>query len=167
MEKATYAIGWMCMLMGVPRSTFYAWRSRVETPTMARRRDLVDHVGRVFIHSRKTYGCRRITAALNRDDVEVCVGTVADIMRELGLRAIQPRAYKRTTVAGDGPVVSPDLIERDSPHPNPDSASSATSPTCARDRVGCIWRPCPIWLPGWWSGGRLPAICAPVWSSTP
>jgi transposase InsO family protein len=118
-EKATYVIGWMCMLMGVPRSTFYAWRSRVETPTMARRRDLADHVRRAFIHSRKTYGCRRITAALNRDDVEVSVGTVADIMRELGLRAVQPRAYKRTTVAGDGPVVSPDLIERDFTAPEP------------------------------------------------
>jgi len=54
-----------------------------------------------------------MSAALNRDDVEVSIGTVADIMRELGLRAIQPRAYKRTTVAGDGSVLSPDLIERD------------------------------------------------------
>lgn len=57
-EKATYATGRMCMLTGVPRSTFCGWRSRVETPTMARRRDVADHVRRAFIHSRKTYGCR-------------------------------------------------------------------------------------------------------------
>ena len=34
-------------------------------------------------------------------------------MRELGLRACQPRAYKRTTVPGEEPVTSPDLIGRD------------------------------------------------------
>ena len=41
------------------------------------------------------------------------VGLVADLMRELGLRACQPRAYKRTTVPGEQPVTSPDLIGRD------------------------------------------------------
>jgi transposase InsO family protein len=34
-------------------------------------------------------------------------------MRELGLKAVQPRAYKRTTVPGEHPVDSPDLIGRD------------------------------------------------------
>ena len=34
-------------------------------------------------------------------------------MRELGLRAVQPRAYKRTTVPGEAPVPAPDLIGRD------------------------------------------------------
>jgi transposase InsO family protein len=34
-------------------------------------------------------------------------------MRELGLRACQPRAYKRTTLPGEQPVASPDLIGRD------------------------------------------------------
>jgi transposase InsO family protein len=48
------------------------------------------------------------------------VGLVADLMREMGLRAVQPRAYKRTTVPGEAPVESPDLIARDF-----DPASSA------------------------------------------
>ena len=34
-------------------------------------------------------------------------------MRELGLRAVQPRGYKRTTIPGEDPVESPDLIGRD------------------------------------------------------
>ena len=103
----------MCGLLGVPRSSFYAWRDRTETPTAARRRLLAEHVARVFDESRQTYGCRRVAAALNRDGHECSVGLVADLMRELGLRAVQPRAYKRTTIPGEAPVSSPDLIGRD------------------------------------------------------
>jgi putative transposase len=45
---------------------------------------------------------------------------VADLMREQGLRACQPRAYKRTTVPGEKPVTSPDLIGRDFSAPAPE-----------------------------------------------
>jgi putative transposase len=103
----------MCGLLGVPRSSFYAWRHRVETPTQARRRGLAGHVVRVFDDSQQTFGCRRIAAWLNREGYECSVGLVADLMRELGLKAVQPRAYKRTTIAGEQPIDSPDLIGRD------------------------------------------------------
>jgi putative transposase len=103
----------MCDQLDVARSTFYAWRNRTETPTAARRRQLAEHVKRVFDDARHTSGCRRVTAQLNREGHECSVGLVADLMRELGLRAVQPRAYKRTTVPGEEPVETPDLIERD------------------------------------------------------
>ena len=38
--KASYKIAWMCALLGVPRSSFYAWRNKAETATAARRREL-------------------------------------------------------------------------------------------------------------------------------
>jgi putative transposase len=112
-EKATYPITFMCALLGVPRSSFYAWRGRVESATAARRRELGERVRRVFGEHRGRYGCRRVAAQLNREGHECSVGLVADLMRELGLRACQPRAYKRTTLSGDGPVDRPDLLERD------------------------------------------------------
>jgi putative transposase len=110
----------MCALLAVPRSSFYAWRNRVETPTQARRRELAEQVRQVFGDSRQTFGCRRIAAQLNRDGHECSVGLVADLMRELGLKAAQPRAYKRTTIPGEQPVESPDRIGR-----NFDPAGSA------------------------------------------
>jgi hypothetical protein len=103
----------MCGLLGVARSSYYAWRERTETPTQARRRELGAHVRRVFDESRATFGCRRVAAALNREGHECSVGLVADLMRELGLKAVQPRAYKRTTIPGEQPVESADLIGRD------------------------------------------------------
>jgi putative transposase len=114
-EKATYPIAWMCRLLGVPRSSFYAWRAQVatETATVARRRQLGEQVARVFAAGRGAYGCRRVAAQLNREGHPCSVGLVADLMRELGLRACQPRAYRRTTLPGQEPVQRPDLIERD------------------------------------------------------
>src|SRR3954451_20588225 len=84
-EKANYPIAWMCRLLNVPRSSFYAWTHRVESPTRARRRALAVVVAAEFEACRQTSGCRRITAALNRRGVDCSVGLVADLMRELGL----------------------------------------------------------------------------------
>jgi putative transposase len=112
-EKANYKIAWMCRQLGVPRSSFYAWQRRALSPTAARRVQLAVHVRRVFDDARGTYGCRRVTAQLNREGYECSVGLVAELMREADLRACQPRAYKRTTVPGGAPVAIPDLICRD------------------------------------------------------
>jgi putative transposase len=43
-EKAHYKMAWMCRLLGVPRSSFYAWRNKAETATAARRRELAAQV---------------------------------------------------------------------------------------------------------------------------
>jgi putative transposase len=112
-EKANYDVAWMCRLLHVPRSSFYAWRNRVETAGQLRRRELSEQVTRVFHGGRGAYGCRRVSAQLNREGHPCSVGLIADLMRELGLAAVQPRAYKRTTVRGQDPVDSPDLIGRD------------------------------------------------------
>ena len=111
-EKANYKIAWMCRLLRVPRSGFYAWHSRAETATAARRRELAAHVRRVFEAGRGAYGCRRVAAQLNRDGHPCSVGLVADLMREAGLRACQPRAYKRTTVPGEPGPDRPGLHRR-------------------------------------------------------
>ncbi|MCU1664693.1 MAG: transposase for, partial [Pseudonocardia sp.] len=84
-----------------------------DTATATRRRMLAQRVAQVFADSRGTYGCRRVAAELNRRGDPASVGLVADLMRELGLRACQPRSYKRTTVPGEAPVSSPDLIARE------------------------------------------------------
>src|ERR671920_376040 len=101
-EKDNYDVTFMCRLMHVPRSTYYAWTHRAETPTRARRRALALEVTKEFNNSRQTSGCRRIAAALNRRGIACSVGLVADLMRELGLAAVQP--------AIDAGHVAPDAI---------------------------------------------------------
>jgi putative transposase len=102
----------MCRLLAVPRSSFYAWRNRAESATAARRRELAEQVRRVFDEHRGRYGCRRIAGQLNAEAHVCSVGLVADLMRERGLKACQPRAYRRTTLRGEQPVAATDLVER-------------------------------------------------------
>jgi transposase InsO family protein len=114
-EKANYPIRWMCSLLRVPRSTFYEWRRQAlrMSATAARRADLAEKVTVVFEEFRQTYGCRRIARELNARGIACSVGLVADLMRDLGLRAVQPRMYRVTTVHGSGDTYPGDLIERD------------------------------------------------------
>src|SRR5690242_20005367 len=148
----------MCALLRVPRSSFYAWRHRAETAAAARRRELAVLVTAAFKAARGTYGCRRVTAALNRDGIACSVGLVADLMRELGLRACQPRAYKRTTQPGQRPAESPDLIGRDFTAERPGTRLVGDI-TYLKTGEGWLYLATVIdcgsgWPPAWWSAGR-------------
>jgi transposase InsO family protein len=102
-----------------------------------------EQVRRVFADSRQTFGCRRVAAQLNREGHECSVGLVADLMRELGLTAVQPRGYKRTTLRGEQPVQSEDLIggDFDPGSSSPGERLSETSPTSTPARAGSTWPP--------------------------
>jgi hypothetical protein len=168
-EKATYTVTWMCRMLNVARSSFYAWRARVATPTRARRRELAIEIRRsstTRARPRAVGGSGPRSTARGR---ECSVGLVADLMRELDLRAVQPRAYKRTTVPGEDPVASPDLIGRDF-----DPASSAPGErlvgdiTYRRTGEGWLYLATVIDLATrrWWAGSSR-RTCAPASSSTP
>ena len=115
MEKAKYPIAWMCRLLGVARSSFYAWQSAAEavTVTVARRAKYTELVKKEFTRQRGRAGCRTITGILNSQGHPCSVGFVAAIMRANDLVAVQPRPYKRTTVPGKDPTPATDLIGRD------------------------------------------------------
>ena len=67
-------------------------------------------IEKIFTDQLRVAGCRRIAAELNEHGHAVSVGLVAKLMRELGIAAIQKRAYKRTTVANSQADTFPDLL---------------------------------------------------------
>jgi len=67
----------------------------------------------VFFEFREIYGCRRLARELNKRNHACSVGLVAKIMRIEGLEAVQPRAFRVTTIHGEGDVYPADFIERD------------------------------------------------------
>ena len=77
-DKATYAIAWMCRMLGVPLLQPVAATSPVR-------------IERIFTDSRSAYGCRRIAADLNREGHPASIGLVADLMRKLVVGHDRPR----------------------------------------------------------------------------
>ncbi len=114
-ESGNYKVAWMCRLLGVPRASFYAWRQRVGqvTASQARRMELERLIHIEYQEGRGVWGCRRITARLNKQGTACSVGLVAKLMRGMGLVGIQKRAWKKTTTCGAGATIYSDLVERD------------------------------------------------------
>jgi len=91
--------------MGVSRSGYYAWKERP-----ARQDQLALQVEEVFWQNSRRYGSRRITAEL-REQTVIGRHRVRRLMREQGLRAIQPRRFvPRTTDSRHGQRMSPNLL---------------------------------------------------------
>ena len=91
----------------------WRWQAKTVTATAARRAELAIEVGEVFTEFKETYGCRRIVQVLNKRGHACSVGLVADVMRDFGPRAVQPRAYRFTTTHGGGDDYPDDLLDRD------------------------------------------------------
>ncbi len=113
----------MCRALKVSRSGFYDWRSAALSARTLRRRVITTHVRAAFDVGRGTYGARRVHAMLTRssDPVVASVGVdlVRDIMREEGLVACQPRAYRTTTTPDPATPAVPDHLGRDFTAPAP------------------------------------------------
>jgi len=89
----------------VSRSGYYAWKERP-----ARQDQLALQVEEVFWQNSRRYGSRRITAEL-REQTVIGRHRVRRLMRERGLRAIQPRRFvPRTTDSRHGQRMSPNLL---------------------------------------------------------
>ncbi|WP_180272144.1 IS3 family transposase [Actinomyces ruminis] len=95
------------------KSGYYNWRSRPESATAVRRRELAGHIRKIFDESDGTYGYRRVAATLDWQGVPADPDTVRSIMRELGLKAARPRRKVRTTIPAEDLDERPDLVQRD------------------------------------------------------
>ena len=97
-EKANFPVTWMCHKLGVARASFYRWlRPKALTPTQQRHATLTEHVKRVYDREKGKAGRDQIALLLRNEGIKVAVGTVGSIMRELGLRAVRMKAWKKTT----------------------------------------------------------------------
>ena len=104
-EATTYPVAILCRALGVSRSGYYAWKQRP-----ARQDLLAPEVEEVFWQNSRRYGSRRITAEL-REQTVIGRHRVRRLMREQGLRAIQPRRFvPRTTNSRHGQRMSPNLL---------------------------------------------------------
>ena len=151
-----WPVTWMCEALEVSASGYYAWCARPDSPVETWRRELVGAIEAIHAAVKQRYGSPRMTAALNTRGHDCSENTVAELMRERGIRAKAPRRFVRTTDSNHGLVVAENLLGRDFDPPGPNRRGARTSPTSRPARGGCTWPWSRTCSAGWWSAGRWP-----------
>mgnify|MGYP000428946369 CR=1 FL=1 len=116
MSEYAYPLVKMCAWIEVSTAGFYHWRSRPESATAARHRQLTAMVVvvAVFEANHQRYGYRRVHAVLARSGIVAGPELVRQIMAEQDLVACQPRPWRGSLTAGDAREHRvPDLVTRD------------------------------------------------------
>jgi transposase InsO family protein len=98
----------ICAALEVPRSSYY--HAAEPTPTQRSDEQLGDMIQAIFNRHRRRYGYRRIWEELADQDIVCAADRVRRIMRERGLRAIQPKTYVPRTSDGRADKPSPNLL---------------------------------------------------------
>ena len=93
----------LCRAMQVPRSTYYAWRSRKPSPRQQQNQLLRHKLAQLFIANRQVYGSPRLTVCLNRQGLACSRNRVARHMHALGLKARQKGRFKPKTTDSHHP----------------------------------------------------------------
>lgn len=98
----------ICDVLEVPRSSYY--HAAEPTPTQRSDEQLGDMIQAIFKRHRRRYGYRRIWEELADQGIVCAADRVRRIMRERGLRAIQPKTYVPRTSDGRADKPSPNLL---------------------------------------------------------
>jgi transposase InsO family protein len=92
-EESPLSTNLICEVLSVSPSAYYAWRQGRSSPRAARDAELAPWVRAVFWKHRRRYGARRIASEL-ADRGEACSPRrVAKLLKNQGLRAIQPKSF--------------------------------------------------------------------------
>ena len=98
--------------MEVSVSGYYAWRKKLTRPPSVRRESLQELVRNCYGENRKRYGTRRIKADLEKSGVKIGRYCVRKLMRQEGLKAIQPKSFKPRTTDSKGVKAAPNLLAK-------------------------------------------------------
>ena len=113
----TFEVKWLCAVVEVARSSFYAWLAAADTRAAktAADEDLEARIRTVHTED-NTYGAPRITAELNGgapDAERVNHKRVARVMRTAGIAGYRRKRRVKTTVPDPANQKVPDLLGRD------------------------------------------------------
>jgi len=72
----------LCTVLDVSRSGFYAQGRKRERARRRQDAGLAEQIGRIFVQSRQTYGCRRIQHQLRRDGIRCGKSRICRLMHQ-------------------------------------------------------------------------------------
>ncbi len=120
-QREPLEVSMMCQVLQVSRSGYYAWVDRPPAQRQKRREALVGQIRAAHEQSGGTYGSPRVHADLIAQKIDVCVNTVAKLMKTAGIRSVMHGKFVvRTTDSSHDLPVADNLLDRqfDAPLPN-------------------------------------------------
>lgn len=108
-----WPVAWMCEALEVSAAGYYAWATRPDSPAELRRQELIGVIEEIHAEVKPRYGSPRMTTELNARGHECSENTVAELMREHGIRAKAPRRFVRTTDSNHRLPVAENILDRD------------------------------------------------------
>ena len=111
--KKDFPVQRLCKVLDVSPSGYFAWRNRLASRRQREDLVLLAHVRSAFSLSHETYGSPRMTYELREQGLAAGRRRVARLMRENGLKARQPRRFRRTTDSQHTFPVAPNQLDQD------------------------------------------------------
>jgi putative transposase len=105
-----FDINRMCRLVGVPRSSFYAWKNHVPSQRELDDRDLLKLITDIYVRSRRTYGVPRVLGQLHLAGHRPAKARVARLMRHN--RLVGATTVKKWRLARPDVALPADLVNR-------------------------------------------------------
>lgn len=96
-DQPDWTVHVMCSMLEISRSGYYAWIDRGPSRQAQRKVELLDAARTEYELGRCNYGSPRVHKALIEKGINVCVNTVASLMKEAGIRAKCCRRFRVTT----------------------------------------------------------------------
>jgi len=101
----------MCSVLEVSRSGYYSWARRSKSQHKTDNEELLEKIELAYLKSRRLYGVRRVTAALNNGGVTCGHNRVARLMQEKGLCSQRKRGRRvSTTDSRHNDPIAPNLL---------------------------------------------------------
>jgi putative transposase len=112
-HREEFELALLCETLGVSRSGYYAWLKRPVSPRQKRRQEMTERIRQVHEASRRTYGSPRVHAELVDRRVNVCLNTVARLMKQVGLQSkIHRRFVVHTTDSRHDHPIAGNVLDR-------------------------------------------------------
>jgi transposase InsO family protein len=102
----------MCDVMGVSRSGYYKWVHRKPSDQEKLRKKRKKRIRHHFFAFKQRYGSDKIAAKLREEGDVVATKTVANLMKEMGLRSCTVKKYKATTNSKHNQPVYENVLNR-------------------------------------------------------
>ncbi len=107
-----FPVTFMCDQLKVVRQGYHRWRAEGSCEREGTDAELTETIREIHCDLHGHPGVRRVRAELIVRCIRIAAKRVWRLMKAAGLRGRHPRAWKKTTVAGQWPIDAPDLIRQ-------------------------------------------------------